>query len=464
MTKFSRFEEIFDDIKRQIIDADSGILETSPTMRRLFELKLDNYSDPKFNEELDYFSLKYEISGRLLHSYKETGQEPHRKELSNTELQLFAALTFYRLQLRNWDCATDAEILKNVNVSLKIFSNIELHNSLEQARQHFKKTVCQILERVGSSSKRDMLEQELTFNHDEKISNCHAVKTLPIDILFYEGPIARAYLETLLSIGCKPRTIVKLISEVDVQSKKRVGKFLPRNMREIYAASVQKQKMHHWPKYFMRSHKELCNDAMMEIQNSLQISKDNIRSAMDLRPLEEYADVIEDCPVESLSDPRLYSFLNNRKPSTYLYTGGGIIPKNIFHSDKCKFVHIHPGYLPGIGGADCLLWSILLKGVPSASCFYMEKGIDTGEIIRSSYLPRLFFPKLLKRLDIKDQYRFLYSFYDPWVRSFLLRSVCLYSNYFENINSYKQDDRLMCNFHFMHNYLVQHVISKQCLK
>ncbi len=40
-------------------------------------------------------------------------------------------------------------------------------------------------------------------------------------LIFYEGPIVRAYLETLYSLKCKTKRIIHLIAERDLVSKKR---------------------------------------------------------------------------------------------------------------------------------------------------------------------------------------------------------------------------------------------------
>ena len=42
-----------------------------------------------------------------------------------------------------------------------------------------------------------------------------------------------------------------------------------------------------------------------------------------------------------------------------------------------------------ICGADCMLWSALIFGYPSASCFYMDEGKDTGNIVEAYWLPSL---------------------------------------------------------------------------
>ena len=47
------------------------------------------------------------------------------------------------------------------------------------------------------------------------------------------------------------------------------------------------------------------------------------------------------------------------------------MPESIFNIKNSSFIHIHPGYLPDIRGADCLLWSIMLANYPSATSFFI---------------------------------------------------------------------------------------------
>lgn len=73
-------------------------------------------------------------------------------------------------------------------------------------------------------------------------ANWEDFRVLPIDVLFYEGQIARSYLEMLYSLRCKPRRIIRLIAKRDLVTKEPVGRFLPLFLRNKYSAIVQTQK------------------------------------------------------------------------------------------------------------------------------------------------------------------------------------------------------------------------------
>ena len=78
----------------------------------------------------------------------------------------------------------------------------------------------------------------------------------------------------------------------------------------------------------------------------------------------------------------------------YLYTGGGIMPESIFNIKNPLLSISIPGYLPDIRGADCLLWSIMLAGYPSATSFFMNSQASILEIL----LKQFFYQRFLFQL------------------------------------------------------------------
>ena len=148
--------------------------------------------------------------------------------------------------------------------------------------------------------------------------------------------------------------------------------------------------------------------------------------------------------------------------STLLYTGGGIVPKQLLDISNIKLIHIHPGFLPRLRGADCTLWSVLMYETTSASCFYMDDGIDIGNIILASWLPKISFKISHNKYDSKTLYQSIYSYLDPWVRSFVLRQVInKYSGTnFYAISATEQVKDSGITLHFMHNKIKDVVIDK----
>ena len=115
-----------------------------------------------------------------------------------------------------------------------------------------------------------------------------------------EGPIARAYLEMLYSLRCKPRRIIHLIAKRDLVTQKTVGTFLPLFLRNKYSAIVQARKIHYWPKYLFRIHNKLCMEVIDQLSETLKIEYDALLGTIKLRPLDHYCDNIISFPINSM--------------------------------------------------------------------------------------------------------------------------------------------------------------------
>ena len=106
---------------------------------------------------------------------------------------------------------------------------------------------------------------------------------------------------------------------------------------------------------------------------------------------------------------------------------------------KKKFIHIHPGYLPNIRGADGSLNSIREKNEIGCSSFFMNKNIDEGDIIyrKKFKLPKFKKLKISKFSDL-ELYQIWYSFFDPLLRARILNDMIKEKN-FETISQKKND-------------------------
>ena len=128
--------------------------------------------------------------------------------------------------------------------------------------------------------------------------------------------------------------------------------------------------------------------------------------------------------VDGFKDPAMLEGLRALPARTpVLFTGGGLLPASVFEASNCRFLHIHPGLLPNVKGADGMLWSLLLRGRVAASAFYMEPGLDTGAIARTKEFAALPVPPGFAALDVAMQYRLFYSFVDPMMRAVLLKEL-----------------------------------------
>ncbi len=79
----------------------------------------------------------------------------------------------------------------------------------------------------------------------------------------------------------------------------------------------------------------------------------------------------------------------------------------------------------------------------------MAPGIDTGDIVCPCWLPELKLPEFQKQLDSATYYRAVFSFIDPWVRSYVLRRVLLEQNTFNEMQAVSQEIVDGVTFHFM---------------
>jgi hypothetical protein len=440
---------------------ESEAASTSPdsTIYRLSILAAAEALNNHSNEELDFLSKKYDISRKLFALYDKEGRKSSDEQLSPQGLQIFAGLLYLRVLLSIDQSASKISQAKYINVCWKAFENIQLPDFLNAERGQLEYLQDQLFERLPVQSLHDKAQPDDTVTVAPK-ADWTSFKVLPIDVLFYEGPIARAYLEMLYSLRCKPRRIIQLIAKRDLVTKKPVGRFLPLFLRNKYSATVQTRKIHHWPKYYFRTHNALCMELFDQLGETLKIEKDTLAGTINLRPLEHYCDNILSFPLNYFKDPEFLEFIKQQNTSTYLFTGGGIIPKTFFGIKNTQFLHVHPGHLPDIRGADCLLWSVMLSDHPSATCFCMNAGIDTGNIVNAAFLPQIKLPADANNLDENMAYRLLYSFIDPWVRAVVLRDTLRLTGYLENIASTPQAIDAGTTFHFMHTNMRRKVIKK----
>jgi len=440
---------------------DSEAASTSPdsTIYRLGILAAGEALNNHSNKEIDFFSKKYDISRKLFALYDKEGRKVVKELLTQQGLQIFAGLLYLRVLLSIDQGASKIDRVKYINVCWKVFDSIELPDFLNAERAQLELLQDELFKQLPDKGLFNKIMPADKVAIAPK-ADWKGFRILPIDVLFYEGPIARAYLEMLYTLKCRPRRIVHLIAKRDLVTQTLVGTFLPLFLRKKYMAKVQEKKIHHWPKYLFRAYNKLCMEVFEQLSETLNNEQDTLLKNIYLRDLDHYCDNIISFPINSLKDSEFFEFISQQNTSNYLFTGGGIIPKAFFGIKNTQFLHIHPGYLPDIRGADCLLWSTMLSEHPSATCFFMDAGIDTGNIINAAFLPQIKLPANALSLDVNITYRLLYSFIDPWIRASVMRDTLRLTDYFENIVSTPQVIDTGTTFHFMHENMRTEVIKK----
>ncbi len=245
---------------------------------------------------------------------------------------------------------------------------------------------------------------------------------LPLTVLVHEGPTARAYLELMRRAGWRPRHIVVMAYERIPGHGGRPGRWIPvPDWRRRYQLWAQEQLLMHWPRRIRARLPAFYEALMSGLQQWHPAAPEIMASILSPACWDHYAGQVSFCAVSGLDDPRLRGRLSRESPGYVLFTGGGLVPSSLLALDNLRFLHVHPGWLPAVRGADGLLWSLLLFGRPAASCFFMTPGLDEGEILwRGEFDPLQFELPPLAGVDYDTRYRAIFSFIDPLLRALAL--------------------------------------------
>lgn len=287
------------------------------------------------------------------------------------------------------------------------------------------------------------------------------MRILPLIVLAYEGPSVRAYLARMRQAGLRPRHILLMVQTRHPTTKKPIGRWLPRRIRAWYAEKTQEQAHNYWPRRLKADHPHVIEGITRQMQQVCLNPADLIAQMLELVKYEDYADHVHRISITGLRDPLLLQTLTEMSPGTVLFTGGGILPPGLLDIEGIRFLHVHPGLLPMVRGADGLLWSTLLRGRPAMSCFYMDRGVDTGHIIAADEYPGLRFDISWRpRPDDQSLYRAIFSFCDPILRAeFLVTRVIANKTDLSALPAVPQNGTKGITYHFMHPTLRKKVLE-----
>ena len=215
-----------------------------------------------------------------------------------------------------------------------------------------------------------------------------------------------------------------------------------------------------WPRQIRRQHPKLYSAIAEGLSSLIDEPREKLDTMTSAFRWEHYSDIVDRAMVRNYSDPAVLRSIENAPSGPVLFTGGGIIPSALIGSGA-RFLHVHPGKLPHIRGADGLLWSTLVRGRPGAACFYMNVGIDTGEIIETVDLPAIAFE--ISRIDRPDDqtlYRSLFSFYDPLLRAKLFSDFLTSNDGKLPDSGEAQSEEEGITYHFMHDGLRKRALQR----
>jgi hypothetical protein len=289
---------------------------------------------------------------------------------------------------------------------------------------------------------------------------------LPLTALVHEGPMSRAYLGLLRAQGHRLERIVLLVQSRDAATRRPVLPWLPAALRRPVARLLQDMRMNHWPRQFLQRQRAAYGPWLQQLAGAYGVSPVVFDSLTERPDHQQYADVVQEVLADGLGDPAVAVALAALPArSTVLFTGGGMVPASLLALPNCRFIHVHPGVLPDIRGADGLLWSLLVRGRPGATAFYMAPGLDTGDIIQASDLDLPPLPPGFADLDPATAYRLLYAVVDPLLRAVHLGRVIAWGQAAHggdlfNLPAQAQQADDGRTFHFMHARLRQQALAR----
>ncbi len=281
-----------------------------------------------------------------------------------------------------------------------------------------------------------------------------------LTVLGYEGPQLRAYLLFLKAQGIAVERLVMLAPYKDITTGKPIAPFLPKQWRAKIGLKLSSLRMNHWPGIIALRHGELYRAVTGKMAEVYSLPAGFYETMLKKFNWQDYAGRVDILPMNgSLKDPDLYRWLAANIQGAVLYTGGGIVPEALLSIEGIRVIHVHPGYLPDVRGADGLLWSVLLRKKIGVSGFYMEKGIDTGALLFAHERDIITFEQPVGKVDGQLLYRALFAFVDPVIRAHALCGILKAGKDFAALPATAQDTNVGETFHFMHPALRDHVLA-----
>lgn len=298
-------------------------------------------------------------------------------------------------------------------------------------------------------------------------------KVLPnVVLLATSHNVAKAYLYRLQKNNLKPRKV--LILNFNSTKGRRENYPLRKKLKSFYKKySFKEGMLRIFKKLFYKKNKLNLSDndflssqkgvaLLTDIENRL--SDKNIFSGDLKEPTKNILNNIgwefKELQIRSINDHKLISYLTEEVKEKYIiFCGGGILRKSILNIGK-KFIHIHPGKVPEVKGADCLLWSALVENKIGMSAFFMNKGIDTGDILRTNYYSIPKFNVDIKGVSSSALHNVLINYVDPHFRAQLLIELFEKEINPEKWNAIQQNPTEGKQYYFMHNEIVSYSIGK----
>ena len=134
-----------------------------------------------------------------------------------------------------------------------------------------------------------------------------------------------------------------------------------------------------WNKLVLR---EKAYDQFKDIYTISNFRKENDLTVRNVEELKKKYN-IEIYNTTDFNSPEVESRIASLKPQLAVFTGGGIIRKNIISQCNIGIINCHMGWLPDYRGMDVVEWPLLLKDYDTLgfTTHLMDDGLDTGPIL-----------------------------------------------------------------------------------
>ncbi len=276
-------------------------------------------------------------------------------------------------------------------------------------------------------------------------------RIVPITVLVWEGPQARAYLVRMRRSGIRPQRIIVMVSDPLAQAPGHLSAILQLGERR------QDKKNNHHAYAIRNAHPQLVRAIATAMDPIIPDASGFIAEMFEGFSYANYADRVDRVAASSYADSSLHESLaveliDGGGAGTVLFTGGGLVPKAVFAIPGISIVHVHTGLLPYVRGADVLLWSLMVRGRPGISAFIMTPGLDDGDVLATRECEPIAIPiARSQRPDDDTLYRALFCFIDPLLRADLLVHDVLENRDVATLTTgIPQDLTTGVTFHFMH--------------
>lgn len=243
-------------------------------------------------------------------------------------------------------------------------------------------------------------------------------------LILDEGPIARSYLQYLLDNKIKINELIYLGSKTFF-------------FKSIYI-NYNFYFINYKPLKLLKNKKVI--KLIERLEELFELRKNFFFDVYNSHNLNELCNKFYYCNSKKINSKNCQEIIKRVNSKVILNTGKQIL-REILNLNK-QFIHIHPGYLPAVKGADGSLWMIKKFNYLGASSFIMNRKIDEGKIIHREKMAIKGLNILDGEFSDQDLNDIWFSFIDPSIRVYHLKKLInkilsneLYENTYSNEES-----------------------------